>query len=367
MRRSRGILSSIIVLVTAPPCFGFSTDLARNVVSGLTNVVNFGKPPPPPVPARLAERVAPEALLEGLRQDFVEREYLWSGKITPELYGETCEFSDPTLSFRGLQTFLENIRNLDPILETYVPADSRRVVLKSIKLNKEAQQIVAQWRMQGDLKLPWRPRIDLDGRTAFSYDPSVDGGRISRYDETWEIAPGEALLQILQPRFAEESSAQQPEHWEGRLDGRPPPIPAPESCARPGDGPLPVVILPGFGNAAEDYSTPLQQDEAVGLVAALGRRGFSDVTVVPVERFDWLRVFAGGLVDVAGFWANNATASGPSFKWYLDRVRCTVEDAQQRAVLAGADGAEGAAGRVVLLGRKSHHDARSFPFLSFLS
>ena len=151
--------------------------------------------------------------------------------VTPELYGEECEFSDPTLSFTGLSTFLENIRNLDPILERFVPPERRRVELKSIELRRkkksgkggdggegsteqqqqqqqqqeeeEEEVVVARWRMVGDLKLPWNPRIDLDGRTAFSLDSASDG-RIKRYDETWEIPPAAALLQILQPRSAPE-------------------------------------------------------------------------------------------------------------------------------------------------------------------
>ena len=192
----------LLLSVTVGPSAGFGgTGLAKGIVSGLTNVVNFGKPPPPPVPPRLSEKVQPEELLEGLRSDFVDREYLWSGKITPELYGEGCEFSDPTLSFTGLSTFLENIRNLDPILEKYVPKGRRRVELKTIDLNRDRKQVVATWRMVGDLALPWRPRIDLDGRTAFSYDAEApNSGRIVRYRETWEIAPAIALLQILQPR-----------------------------------------------------------------------------------------------------------------------------------------------------------------------
>lgn len=53
-------------------------------------------------------------VLEGLRRDFVEQEYLWSGNITAELYDDNCIFTDPTLSFAGLSTFESNLVNLDP-------------------------------------------------------------------------------------------------------------------------------------------------------------------------------------------------------------------------------------------------------------
>ena len=45
----------------------------------------------------------------------------------------------------------------------------------------------------------------------------------------------------------------------------------------------PVVILPGFGNDAIDYVAPLDQPEDVGLCSVLRRRGFTDVSVVPVS------------------------------------------------------------------------------------
>jgi pimeloyl-ACP methyl ester carboxylesterase len=55
----------------------------------------------------------------------------------------------------------------------------------------------------------------------------------------------------------------------------------PPAKARP-----PVVIVPGFFNDAIDYIAPLKRDESVGLRSVLGRRGYSDVTVVPVKRVE---------------------------------------------------------------------------------
>lgn len=52
----------------------------------------------------------------------------------------------------------------------------------------------------------------------------------------------------------------------------------------------PVVVCPGFGNDVVDYVTPMGQPEDVGLCAVLRRRGFRDVSVVPVARWEWLRV-----------------------------------------------------------------------------
>ncbi len=44
--------------------------------------------------------LTPEALLAGVRGDFTERGYLWTGDISAELYDRDCTFTDPTLSFR---------------------------------------------------------------------------------------------------------------------------------------------------------------------------------------------------------------------------------------------------------------------------
>ena len=108
----------------------------------------------------------------------------------------------------------------------------------------------------------------------------------------------------------------------------------------------PVVILPGFGNAGLDYVTPLGADESVGLKAALERRGFDTVEVVPVDRTDWLRV-AGGLLD-ADFRAGEGTPDGRAFGWYLERTGETVRKAKAKAAAAGDADA-----RVLLLGHSA--------------
>ena len=108
----------------------------------------------------------------------------------------------------------------------------------------------------------------------------------------------------------------------------------------------PVVILPGFGNAGLDYVTPLGANESVGLKAALERRGFDTVEVVPVDRTDWLRV-AGGLLD-ADFRAGEGTPNGRAFGWYLERTGATVRKAKAKAAASGDADA-----RVLLLGHSA--------------
>ena len=300
---------------TPPKSFseiGGTSAWTKGVVSSLTAAVNTvgGKAASSQA---LRERefasLSSDAVLQGLRRDFVDNQYLWSGKITPELYDEECSFTDPTLSFSGLSTFEANLENLDPWINRFVPAANRQVELKSLCIadrggdpSLPSSQVVveAEWRMVGDLRLPWKPRLDLDGRTRYTLGGV--GGRISAYDEAWAITPSEALLQLVRPYRGNElqagmttaasaaapataagSAAASPaataasaaatsaadgmaialeqtsrasaEHWAGRRDGRPPPQPTVVLRDAP-----PFVVLPGFGNAGDETCTPTQDE-----------------------------------------------------------------------------------------------------------
>ena len=162
-----------------------------------------------PMPPRAFERISSEQLLEAIRADFEERQYLWTGDIDLEIYDEQCEFTDPTISFKGLSSFRSNMKSLTPIIEALVPRKERRCLLRSLE-SQEDGSVTAKWRMQGDLSLPWQPRIDLGGQT--TYTPGSDG-RIKAYNERWDIGAAEALQQLLKPKRIEV------DHWNGRVRG----------------------------------------------------------------------------------------------------------------------------------------------------
>eukprot|EP00438_Fugacium_kawagutii_P003369 Skav228250 [mRNA] locus=scaffold3112:245486:246094:+ [translate_table: standard] len=196
---------------------------------------------PVAIPPRKFQKIEADQLLEGIRADFEERQYLWSGDIDLELYDEDCTFTDPTISFQGLSKFKSNMQSLTPIVNALVPKERRKCVLRKIKL-EETGEVTAKWRMVGDVQLPWSPRIDIGGRTR--YIPGSDG-RIQSYSEQWDIDAGEALAQLIQPR------KEAVDHWPMQLEGAPPPEPAVVF-----QGAQPVVLLPGFGNDAKDYAAP---------------------------------------------------------------------------------------------------------------
>lgn len=179
--------------------FRATSSPVKNIVSGLTAAVNaIGGKDADPVRRQRTGVVTPARLLEGIEADYVERMYLWTGDIDEDLYDDECRFTDPTLSFKGLATFQKNLANLQPFLQALVKAPE--VELYTINLDEQAKQVRATWRMKGDLALPWRPTIDLKGRTTFTYDESEQvGGRVVDYEEAWELSAGDALMQLLRP------------------------------------------------------------------------------------------------------------------------------------------------------------------------
>ncbi|KAJ1638149.1 hypothetical protein T492DRAFT_946957 [Pavlovales sp. CCMP2436] len=186
--------------------YGGTSVAVKAIVGGLTALVNAVFPPASLTPEEAdaeAERrmtrerappLQPSELVAGLRGDF-ERQYLFTGAIDPALYDDDCVYTDPTLSFQGLATFQRNLASLRPVLDALLGEYS--VELFSLeKLGTSC--IEARWRMSGDIRLPWRPSIELVGRTRYTYDPSRQG-RIVRYDEYWQSSAAEQLLALFKP------------------------------------------------------------------------------------------------------------------------------------------------------------------------
>lgn len=74
-----------------------------------------------------------------------------------------------------------------------------------------------------------------------------------------------------------------------------------------------MVILPGLGNAASDYTA---------LAESLRRRGHSPVTVVPIQRWQWALNALGFFT--ADYWRGTLQPR-PLLDWYLSCVDTTVQ------------------------------------------
>lgn len=300
-----------------------SNALARGVVGGLTSglaALSTENGKPSKARDRTYESISLDMLMEGIRRDIVENEYLWTGQISTELYDEDCVFSDPTLTFEGLSTFERNIALLDPLLERWL--QSKRVYLRDLR---QVDGIVeAKWRMDGRFALPWRPRLRLDGSTRFVPGPD---GRVVTYDERWEnLSALGALLTVLTPEK------------EG------PPLTDLRQSS--------VLVLPGFGNDARDYELPFGNSEA-SLKSGLERRSAKKVSILPVQRVDWLRVFY--QADLP-FLSGRADWQTSAYAWYLDRCRAVLEQ-QPDPVLIIGHSAGGWLARA-LLRKYSHLESR---------
>jgi len=88
----------------------------------------------------------------------------------------------------------------------------------------------------------------------------------------------------------------------------------------------PVIICPGFGLDENDYLFPLNQPRETSLVAALERRGFEKVYIIPLKRYDWIRVI-GGIFDVSQFYSGKCSPNGFGYGWYVKRLKETVNRA----------------------------------------
>jgi hypothetical protein len=128
-----------------------------------------------------------------IERDFVERQYYVTGRLTAGLYREDCVFDgpDPDVPVRGLRKYVDATRGL-----FFRPAS--KVELLAIE-EDGAGGVVAWWRLEGVLNLPWRPAIKpYTGRTRYVFDAD---GLVLRHEEEWAIGVVDAFGSTLFPRL----------------------------------------------------------------------------------------------------------------------------------------------------------------------
>ena len=176
---------------------------SKGIVTSLTRLVNSFASKGDPAAALNDSSNAPQTpfeLMERIRDDYTEKNYLWTGDIDLSCFDRRCRFTDPTLSFTGTDQFVKNIGNLRPIVDALIPPNGSKSDLLDIQLVTDQNYIQTRWNMVGNLAaLPWKPKIDVIGRTKFWYKHQDDGFVVYFYDEEWEIPAARALLQIITP------------------------------------------------------------------------------------------------------------------------------------------------------------------------
>jgi hypothetical protein len=224
-----------------------SASVIKGIVSSLTSLTNaiFQTAPTTTDESSNSNSISsyaptsPHELLTKISNDYTINNYLWTGKLDTSCFISNCTFTDPTLSFVGVDKYIKNVHNLLPIVNYLLGNDndddeqqqssSSRSDLLSITINETDQYIETRWNMVGNFtKLFWKPRIDVIGRTKFWYQqilPPMARSREQRimvagddtttttssteeeelvyyyqvylYDEQWEIPAGLALLQLV--------------------------------------------------------------------------------------------------------------------------------------------------------------------------
>ena len=197
----KGIVSSLTSLINSifqPTAQDNITPSTTISSSSLYTTTNDTAVPP----------TSPEELLTRIQNEYTTNNYLWTGNIDTSSFVSNCTFTDPTLSFVGVDKYITNVGNLAPVVnyllgkEQYSKSD-----LLNIALNEKEQYVETRWNMVGTFNtLFWKPKIDVIGRTKFWYneeDYDVGDGRkiyqVYFYDEMWEIPAGLALLQLITP------------------------------------------------------------------------------------------------------------------------------------------------------------------------
>lgn len=141
-----------------------------------------------------ARALSPTETLAVVTRDFDERQYYVTGGLTRDIYHPRCFFDspDPDMPVRSPEIFASALRGLfDNRLSSVELLEAPRLVAP--------RTIVAEWRLEGALRLPWRPPIKpFVGRTTFSLD---EDGLVARHVEEWSLSAADAFLSAIFPRL----------------------------------------------------------------------------------------------------------------------------------------------------------------------
>jgi len=120
--------------------------------------------------------------------DYVERQYYVTGRLTKQIYADDCFFDapDPDMPVTGLTKYVDAISNL-------FERKSSQVQLLCIETIDD-KTILARWRLEGTLKLPWRPKVKpYTGVTVYHLN---EQGLVQRHTELWSITAFDAFVSV---------------------------------------------------------------------------------------------------------------------------------------------------------------------------
>jgi hypothetical protein len=140
-----------------------------------------------------------QEVLEILRQDWrpeSNKGYYVTGRLNATVYRDDCLFDgpDPDMPVQGLRKYLNAASQL------FDQSKSRCELLSLEALDEDGKTLLARWRMNGVLRLPWRPVLPMwTGTTCYHRD---DQGLIYRHEETWDMSVFQAFMLTFLPSFS---------------------------------------------------------------------------------------------------------------------------------------------------------------------
>lgn len=131
--------------------------------------------------------------------------YYITGRLDSTVYRDDCWFEgpDPDMPVRGLRKYLNAASQLFDTKASTAELLTLNVVEDDVGDGSPSSgggsTIVATWRLQGVLHLPWRPSLPVwTGRTVYHLD---DDHLIYRHEEYWDISVLQAFTQTLFPQL----------------------------------------------------------------------------------------------------------------------------------------------------------------------
>ncbi|CAB9508488.1 Uncharacterized conserved protein (DUF2358) [Seminavis robusta] len=121
--------------------------------------------------------------------------YYITGQLNTTLFRDDCWFDgpDPDMPVQGLRKYLNAASQLFDRRQSQAELLSLEII--------DERTILAQWRMNGVLRLPWKPMLpEWTGSTTYHFD---EEGLIYRHDEDWDMSVWQAFMKTFAPDMAD--------------------------------------------------------------------------------------------------------------------------------------------------------------------
>jgi hypothetical protein len=130
-----------------------------------------------------------EAILHILQQELPT---LFQKDLTYDIYAPDITFQDPINQFRGRKAY----RLIFWALRFHGRLFFTHLVFNVHQLHAiNAYMIIAEWTVEGTLRLPWRPQIYFTGNSTYT----IHQGLIDTHTDAWNSSPKTIFMQFFKP------------------------------------------------------------------------------------------------------------------------------------------------------------------------